>query len=152
MNETFKTDSASSRQRADRFGRLASRVTNAAGSSAGFLAAFVLVIVWAATGPFFAFSAAWQMVITTSTTLITFLMVFVIQHAQNRDTLAIQLKLNELISSNSAANNRLVDIEQLTAEELAVVKKFYVKLAVHTETATNVRASHSLDASQRLTR
>jgi low affinity Fe/Cu permease len=72
-------------------------------------------------------------------------MVFVIQHSQNRDTMAIQLKLNELIASNALANNKLVDIEELSPEELAVVKKFYVKLAARTETAMNVRASHSLD-------
>ncbi|HUS31399.1 MAG TPA: low affinity iron permease family protein [Kofleriaceae bacterium] len=120
-------------------------MTRGAGSSYGFMAAFALVALWAGTGPLFGFSSAWQMIINTATTIITFLMVFVIQHSQNRDTLAIQLKLNELIASNASANNKLVDIEELSPEELAVVKKFYVKLAAHTETAANVRASHSLD-------
>jgi len=132
----------------DRFGRLANSVTNAAGSSVGFTAAFALVILWAASGPLFGFSTPWQLIINTTTTIITFLMVFVIQHAQNRDTLAIQLKLNELIASNSAANNRLVDIEDLSVDELAVVKKFYVRLAARNQTAADVRAPHSLDESQ----
>jgi low affinity Fe/Cu permease len=96
----------------------------------------------------FGFSPQWQLIINTTTTIITFLMVFVIQHAQNRDTLAMQLKLNELIASNSAANNRLVDIEELSVAELAVVKKFYVRLGARNETAGDVRAPHSFDESQ----
>lgn len=136
---------ASPRHRKNRFGRLANGVTRATGSSYGFLVAVGLVLVWAATGPLFHFSGAWQMTINTGTTIVTFLMVFVIQHAQNKDTLAMQLKLNELIASNASANNRLVDIEELNADDLAVVKKFYGKLASRTETATNVRAPHSFD-------
>lgn len=137
--------STSSRHRRNWFGQLANAVTRAAGSSYAFLSAVALVLLWTAAGPLFQFSAAWQSAITSVTGLITFLMVFLIQQAQNRGTLAIQLKLNELISSNSAANNRLVDIEQLSPEELDVVKKFYVRLAARTETAVNVHASHSLD-------
>jgi low affinity Fe/Cu permease len=133
------------RKRRHLFGNLANGVTRAAGSSSGFMAAFGLVALWAATGPLFDFSTSWQMIINTATTIITFLMVFVIQHSQNRDTLAIQLKLNELISTNASANNKLVDIEELSPEELAVVKKFYVKLAARSETAANVRSAHSLD-------
>src|SRR5213078_4202702 len=116
---TIRTSGGGLRSMPDRFGRLANSVTTVAGSSAGFMAAFALVILWAATGPMFGFSPQWQLIINTTTTIITFLMVFVIQHAQNRDTLAMQLKLNELIASNSAANNRLVDIEELSAAELA---------------------------------
>lgn len=127
-------------------------VMRAAAGSAGMIGALALVAMWAATGPLFEFSPAWQMVIQTSTTIVTFLMVFAIRHSQNRDTLAIQLKLNELISSNASANNKLVDIEELSPEELAVIKKFYVRLAARSETATNVRAAHSLDeSSSRLT-
>lgn len=127
-------------------------VMRAAAGSAGMIGALALVAMWAATGPLFDFSPAWQMVIQTSTTIVTFLMVFAIRHSQNRDTLAIQLKLNELISSNASANNKLVDIEELSPEELAVIKKFYVRLAARSETATNVRAAHSLDeSSSRLT-
>jgi low affinity Fe/Cu permease len=105
-------------------------------------------VIWAATGPIFDFSNSWQLVINTGTTIVTFLMVFVIQQSQNKDTLAIQLKLNELIASDSAANNRLVDIEDLSAEELAVLKKFYIKLALLAETDDDVHASHSLDEAE----
>jgi len=127
------------------FDRFSSAVTRATGSSYAFLIAFLIVVAWAATGPLFAFSNTWQLVINTGTTIITFLMVFVIQQSQNKDTLAIQLKLNELIASDSAANNRLVDIEDLSPEELAVLKKFYVKLARLAETDDDVHSSHSLD-------
>jgi low affinity Fe/Cu permease len=127
------------------FGHISSSVTRATGSSYGFLVAFALVVIWAATGPMFGFSSSWQLIINTSTTIVTFLMVFVIQHAQNKDTLAIHLKLNELIASNAGANNRLVDIEEVSPEELAVIKKFYGRLAIRVETAANVRAAHSLD-------
>ena len=127
------------------FDRFSSAVTRAAGSSYAFLIAIAVVLVWAASGPIFAFSDTWQLVINTGTTIITFLMVFVIQQSQNKDTLAIQLKLNELIASDAASNNRLIDIEDLSPEELAVIKKFYVKLARLAENDDDVHTSHSLD-------
>ncbi len=127
------------------FDRFSTAVTRATGSSYAFLIACGIIVIWAATGPIFDYSNSWQLVINTGTTIITFLMVFVIQQSQNKDTLAIQLKLNELIASDSAANNRLVDIEDLSPEELAVLKKFYVKLAKLAETDDDVHASHSLD-------
>ena len=127
------------------FDRFSTAVTRATGSSYAFMIAFAIVVIWAVTGPIFDYSNSWQLVINTGTTIITFLMVFVIQQSQNKDTMAIQLKLNELIASDSAANNRLVDIEDLSAEELAVLKKFYVKLARLAETDDDVHASHSLD-------
>jgi low affinity Fe/Cu permease len=127
------------------FDRFSTAVTRATGSSYAFLIALAIVVIWAVTGPIFDYSNSWQLVINTGTTIITFLMVFVIQQSQNKDTLAIQLKLNELIASDSAANNRLVDIEDLSPEELAVLKKFYVKLARLAETDDDVHASHSLD-------
>src|SRR5690349_7685012 len=97
----------------DRFSAIATRAT---GSSYAFLIAIAVVLVWAITGPLFRFSDTWQLVINTGTTIVTFLMVFVIQQSQNKDTLAIQLKLNELIASDAAANNRLVDVEDLSPE------------------------------------
>jgi low affinity Fe/Cu permease len=127
------------------FDRFSTAVTRATGSSYAFLIACGIIVIWAVTGPIFDYSNSWQLVINTGTTIITFLMVFVIQQSQNKDTLAIQLKLNELIASDSAANNRLVDIEDLSPEELAVLKKFYVKLAKLAETDDDVHASHSLD-------
>jgi low affinity Fe/Cu permease len=130
------------------FDRFSTAVTRATGSSYAFLIAFAIVAIWAVTGPLFDYSNTWQLVINTGTTIITFLMVFVIQQSQNKDTLAIQLKLNELIACDAAANNRLVDIEDLSPEELAVLKKFYVKLARLAETELDVHTSHSLDEAQ----
>lgn len=132
------------------FDRFSTAITRLAGSSSAFVMAFVVVVAWASTGPIFDFSNTWQLVINTGTTIITFLMVFVIQQSQNKDTLAIHLKLNELIASNAAANNRLVDIEDLSPEELAVLKAFYVKLARLAETDDDVHKSHSLDEAQEL--
>ncbi|HEU4726783.1 MAG TPA: low affinity iron permease family protein [Kofleriaceae bacterium] len=127
------------------FDRFSTVVTRATGSSYAFLIALAVVAIWGVTGPIFDYSNSWQLVINTGTTIITFLMVFVIQQSQNKDTLAIQLKLNELIASDSAASNRVVDIEDLSSEELAVLKKFYVQLARLAATAEDVHASHSLD-------
>src|SRR5215210_8133928 len=110
----------------ERFSHMA---TKWAGSSLAFVIALSVIIVWGVTGPVFKFSDTWQLVINTGTTIITFLMVFVIQHSQNKDTKAIQLKLNELIAANSEASNRVVSIEDLTDEELEVIKKFYTHVA-----------------------
>ena len=142
------TDSTTVRsQRRTLSSRISTAVTRATGSSYGFLVAFAVVLVWTALGLLLGFSSSWQRLINTSMSIFTFLMVFVMKHAQNRDTQAIHLKLNELIASNSSANNRLVNIEEMSPEELAIIKKFYGKLAVRMETASNVRAPHSLDES-----
>lgn len=101
----------------DFFRRISTRVSNAAGKASAFLAAFLVVLVWVATGPYFNFSDTWQLVINTGTTIVTFLMVFLIQNTQNRDSKAMQLKLDELIRS-SKARNSFVDLEDLTDEEL----------------------------------
>ena len=132
-------------QRKRWFDRFSSAVTRATGSTHAFLIALGIVVVWGLTGPIFHFSDTWQLVINTGTTIITFLMVFLIQQSQNKDTLAIQLKLNELIACAAAANNRLIDIEDLSPEELAVIKQFYVKLARLAESDNDVHTSHSLD-------
>lgn len=127
------------------FTRIAAAVTKASGSPVAFIAAAGIIILWAVMGPVFGYSDTWQLVINTGTTIITFLMVFIIQQSQNRDTTAIQLKLNELIACNEHASNRLVDIEDLTEEELAVIKKFYTRLSRLAEKEMNVHATHSLD-------
>jgi len=98
------------------------------GSPIAFIGAFLIVVIWAVTGPFFDYSETWQLVINTGTTIITFLMVFLIQKAQNKDSKAIQIKLNELIASYEKASNGLVDIEDLTEEELDQLHKYYEKL------------------------
>src|SRR4029079_14834272 len=126
------------------FDKFSSAVTRASGSPYAFGSALGIVVLWAVTGPLFKFSDSWQLVINTGTTIITFLMVFVIQQSQNKDTLAIHLKLNELIACDAAANNRLIDVEDLSPEELAVLKKFYVKLAKLAESDDDVHTSHSL--------
>lgn len=125
------------------FDRIANRVTKVTGSPAAFVIAALLIIAWAISGPVFNFSDTWQLVINTSTTIITFLMVFIIQQSANKDTVAIQLKLNELIAANKFASNQLVDIEDLTEEELQTVKKFYVKLADKAEKESNIKQTHS---------
>jgi low affinity Fe/Cu permease len=127
------------------FDRIASRVTRIAGSSYASIVAFVLILVWAATGPIFKFSDTWQLVINTGTTIITFLMVFVIQQTQNKDTIALQLKLNELIACNEKASNRLIDIESLSEEELEIARHFYVRLAKLAEKERDLYGTHSLD-------
>ena len=127
------------------FDRMAQMVTKTAGSPFAFLVAFIIILMWAVTGPIFNYSDTWQLVINTGTTIVTFLMVFVIQQTQNKDTIALQLKLNELIACNESASNRLIDIEDLTEQELQVVKNFYVKLAKLAEKEGDLYGTHSLD-------
>src|SRR5690242_4702901 len=111
------------------FDHFSNKITRASGSPIAFFSAILLILLWAVTGPIFKFSDTWQLVINTSTTIITFLMVFVIQQTQNKDTMALHLKLNELIASSELASNRLVDSEDFTEEELRLLKKFYVQLS-----------------------
>ena len=121
------------------------KVTKATGSTPAFIGAFLIVIVWALCGPLFKYSETWQLVINTGTTIITFLMVFLIQKAQNKDSMAIQLKLNELVACNEYASNRLVDIEDMTEDEMKVIQKYYVKLSELTKLDSDLHHSHSLD-------
>jgi low affinity Fe/Cu permease len=127
------------------FDKISTVVTRAAGRPGAFIMAALLIIVWGITGPLFNFSDTWQLVINTGTTIITFLMVFIIQQSQNKDTLAVQLKLNELIACNEKASNRLIVIEDLTEDELEVLKKFYVKLSKLAEKESDLHSSHSID-------
>src|SRR5687767_13104571 len=132
-------------KRARLFNNIAQWITRKAGSPAVSLGAFMVILLWAVSGPFFGFSDTWQLVINTSTTIITFLMVFIIQQSQNKDTTAIQLKLNELIACNEKASNRLVDIEDLTEDEILVLKNFYIRLSRKAEKEMDLHSSHSLD-------
>ncbi|XAZ82150.1 low affinity iron permease family protein (plasmid) [Fibrella sp. ES10-3-2-2] len=138
------------------FDRIANRITHLTGSSAAFLTACTVVLIWGLTGPLFDYSEDWQLVINTGTTIVTFLMVFVIQKAQNKDALAVQLKLNELIAATKGASNRLVAVENLTDEELAVLCRHYDTMAEVTRQASDLRKSHSVEeaieeAQQKLT-
>jgi low affinity Fe/Cu permease len=111
------------------FTRTAKWASRAAGRPATFMVALGLILVWAITGPLFDYSDTWQLVINTGTTIITFLMVFLIQNTQNRDTEALQIKLDELLRSMETAHNTLIDLEELDDEELEAIRKDYLKLA-----------------------
>ena len=127
------------------FEKLSTKITKATGSPGAVLIACLVIIVWFCTGPVFHYSDTWQLVINTSTTIITFLMVFIIQQTQNKDTIALQIKLNELIASSEAASNRLVSAEDLTTDELEVLKKFYTRLSALAGKEQDIHKSHSLD-------
>ncbi|MES2418718.1 MAG: low affinity iron permease family protein [Bacteroidota bacterium] len=128
------------------FEDFANSATKFTGSSPAFIGAALIVILWAVSGPVFDFSETWQLVINTGTTIITFLMVFLIQKAQNKDSKAIQLKLNELIAAHERASNRMVDIEDLTEKELDQLHKFYVTLSALAKEESDIHFSHSIDA------
>jgi low affinity Fe/Cu permease len=130
--------------------RFAVGVTKATGSTAAFILAFFVVLVWAVSGPFFHYSESWQLVINTGTTIITFLMVFLIQKAQNKDSLAIQLKLNELVAAHEFASNRLVNIENMSEEDLKVIQKYYAGLSSLTKKEESLQQSHSIDEAKNM--
>ncbi len=127
------------------YDRISGAVTRVAGSPIASIVSFAIIIIWAVSGPVFNFSDTWQLVINTGTTIITFLMVFVIQQTQNKDSVALQMKLNELIACNDKASNRLIAIEDLTEEELITIKKFYSKLSMLAEKENDLYTSHSLN-------
>jgi low affinity Fe/Cu permease len=131
------------------FEKIAVFLAKFTGSTTAFIIAFGIVIVWAIAGPVFGYSETWQLIINTGTTIITFLMVFLIQRLQNKDSLAIQLKLNELIASTEGASNRLVDVEDISEEELEVLKKHYRKLARLFEQEKNIKESHSIEEAEK---
>jgi low affinity Fe/Cu permease len=115
--------------RSIRFGAFARWLATQAGHPSTFAVALFLVVLWAVTGPVFGFSDTWQLVINTSTTIVTFLMVFVIQNTQNRDTAAIQIKLDELIRATQGAHNAILDLEKLDEKELEAYLREYEALA-----------------------
>ncbi|GAB3919138.1 low affinity iron permease family protein [Larkinella terrae] len=132
------------------FEHFAGVVTKATGSSTAFLLALLTIIVWLITGPIFHYSDTWQLIINTGTTIITFLMVFLIQKSQNKDSMAIQLKLNELIASHSKASNRLLNIEDLSEEELITLHRFYGVLVEKAKKENRVTESHSVEEAEEL--
>ncbi|MGR8979784.1 MAG: low affinity iron permease family protein [Gammaproteobacteria bacterium] len=113
-------------KRFDHFARFGARLS---GRALAFNVAMLVIFAWVITGPLFGFSDTWQLIINTATTIVTFLMVFLIQHTQNRDTEALQVKLDELIRSIDGANNALLDLEEMEEQELAVLRKQYTELA-----------------------
>ena len=128
--------------------RFATAVTRWAGSSWGFATALSVVVIWAATGPIFHWSDTWQLVINTGTTIVTFLMVFLIQRSQNKDGMAIQLKLNELVAAIEGASNRLIDVEDLSEDELKVLHKHYQSLVQMAREDEKVASSHSVEEAE----
>ena len=112
-----------------RFGNLARALSTLAGRPAAFVIAAGAIVLWAASGPLFGFSDTWQLIVNTTTTIITFLMVFVIQNTQNRDTAAIQIKLDEIIRATEGAHNAVLDLEQLDEEQLQQYLRRYEELA-----------------------
>lgn len=135
----------SNQKNSSAFEKFATHVTKLTGSTPAFIIALSTVIIWAISGPLFNFSETWQLVINTGTTIITFLMVFLIQKAQNKDSLAIQLKLNELVASHEYSSNRLVDIESMTEEEMIIVQKYYKRLSELSKKEDSLQTTHSID-------
>lgn len=134
------------------FEKITNNITRWTGSSIAFGAAAGIIVLWGISGPLFGYSDTWQLVINTGTTIITFLMVFLIQKTQNKDSKAIQLKLNELIAASKHASNRMVDIEDLSEQELDVLHKYYEKLSDIAQQDEDIHTSHSIDSAERLHR
>lgn len=127
------------------FEKLAHGATVFSGSTMAFILALFTIITWLASGKYFEFSDTWQLVINTGTTIITFLMVFLIQRAQNKDSKAIHLKLNELVAALNGPSNRLIDVEDLTEKELETLANYYRKLAEMAKKDSDLSISHSVE-------
>ena len=128
--------------------RSATVVTHWTGSTSAFILACGVIVVWAITGPVFGYSNTWQLVINTGTTIVTFLMVFLIQRTQNKDSLALHLKLNELVAAMQGSSNRLIDVESLTEQELHVLHKHYARLAQMAQQDATLTKSHSVEEAE----
>lgn len=131
------------------FEQFSNWATTATGSSAAFIIAVLTILIWAISGPVFHYSETWQLIINTGTTIITFLMVFLIQKSQNKDSKAIHLKLNELLASHEGTSNRMVNIENLTEAELDQLHKFYIRLSELAKQENDLTTTHSIDAAQK---
>jgi low affinity Fe/Cu permease len=125
--------------------RLSFAATDWAGSAWALAIASLLVVAWAVTGPLFGFSDSWQLVINTVTSIVTFLMVFLIQRAQNKESKAVQLKLNEIVAALKGASNRLIGVEHLSEEELRTLHEHYVRLVERAENDTDIHKSLSVE-------
>ena len=125
--------------------RFSYQATRATGTSMAFMLALAAILIWLATGPIFHYSDTWQLVINTGTTIITFLMVFLIQRAQNKDALAIHLKLNEIVAAMEGASNRLIDVEDLSEAEIQALRKYYRRLIELARTDDVLTTTHSIE-------
>lgn len=120
------------------------------GTTGAFILALCVIVAWLITGPLFGFSNSWQLVINTGTTIITFLMVFLIQRTQNKDSKAVHLKLNELVASLKGPSNRLIDVEELTEKELETLSHYYKHLADMAKKEKDLSVSHSIEEAREL--
>src|SRR5215471_4127654 len=127
---------------------LSSAATKWTGSTTALMCAAGIIVVWLVTGPLFRYSDTWQLAINTGTTIVTFLMVFLIQRSQNKESLAVQLKLNEIVAAVQGASNRLIDVEDLSERDLAVLHKFYRRLAAMAKQDDDLGKSHSVEEAQ----
>jgi low affinity Fe/Cu permease len=136
------------RKPASLLSRFAAAATEWTGSTAAFVVALAVIIIWIATGPIFHYSDTWQLVINTGTTIVTFLMVFLIQRTQNKDSLAVQLKLDELVAAIEGASNRLISVEDLSEEELKVLRIHFQRLADMAKKEDEIAESHSIEEAE----
>ena len=132
-------------QMLERFSR---KATEATGTSSAFIIAVLVIVVWIITGPLFHFSDTWQLVINTGTTIVTFMMVFLIQRSQNKDALAIHLKLNEIVAALEGASNRLIDVEDLTEAEIKTLHTHYQILVAMAKKDLKITQSHSVEEAE----
>jgi low affinity Fe/Cu permease len=130
------------------FERVARHVTSWVGSSAAFAVSLLVVIVWVASGPLFHYSDTWQLVINTGTTIVTFLMVFLIQRSQNNDSHAVHLKLNEIVAALDGASNRLIAVEDLSEDEVRILKSHYKELVRFAKSGESLTQSHSIEEAE----
>jgi low affinity Fe/Cu permease len=141
-------DKTESKSLSAKFETFATAVTRATGHPLAFIIAFLIVLVWGISGPLFGFSDTWQLVINTGTTIVTFLMVFLIQLTQNKDSEAIQIKLNEVVAALKGASNRLINVEDLSEADLQKLHEYYNKLSELAKQEKDISESHSVEEAE----
>ncbi|WP_022824569.1 low affinity iron permease family protein [Hymenobacter norwichensis] len=144
MSISLPTESS----RSNLFARFAAQVTAWSGSTLAFCAALGTVLLWALTGPMFHYSETWQLVINTGTTIVTFLMVFLIQRAQNKDSLVLHLKLNELIAAHKGASNRLINAQDFSEQEIHLLHRYFDVLAEKARQDRDLGRTHSVEEAE----
>jgi low affinity Fe/Cu permease len=146
LEDCHEAEDPSSRGVLERF---ATAATAFAGSSAAFAVAALVIVIWAAMGPLFGFSETWQLMVNTGTTICTFLMVFLIQRAQNKDSRALHLKLNELLAAGQGASNRLLNVEDFSEEQLETLHRHFRELSRLAKQDGELTNSHSIEEAER---
>jgi low affinity Fe/Cu permease len=132
------------------FEKFAGYVTIKTGSTGAFITAFSIVVIWLITGPIFNYSDTWQLVINTGTTIITFLMVFLIQKSQNKDSISMQIKLNELVATSDKASNRLINVEDMSEDELRAIENYFRILANKAKRDHDIHSSHTIEEAEKV--